>query len=273
MALSDEIKEQRKLLKGKGPGAYIKYFWDYYRWITLGITLGVIVVIYLIYMFVTAKDQAFGAIFLNAYAEEEMADALREDFAEYAGISLSKDEVSIDMGKYLQPGNQAVDSINITVLATILTHTQSGMLDVIVADADNFVYYLDGDAFGDLRTCFTEEELEAYEGRLYYVDLAEIEAASERAHEALVAGKMPEVETDAYDPQAALEAERLENFKLPDPADMEKPVPVGILMNDAAYIQENGLYSETAVLAGVIGGIKHTEQAKAFIQYLDQEGR
>ena len=53
MAINDEIREQRKKLKGKGVKAHLAWFWEYEKIPTLAVLCVGAIVISLIYHYVT----------------------------------------------------------------------------------------------------------------------------------------------------------------------------------------------------------------------------
>ena len=67
----------------------------------------------------------------------------------------------------------------------------------------------------------------------------------------------------------ALASEKLDGFVMPDPSAMEKPVAVGILMNDAAYVKSAGLYTDTACIGGIIANTQHQDLAVQALDFLE----
>ena len=52
------------------------------------------------------------------------------------------------------------------------------------------------------------------------------------------------------DYKAAAAYEKKDSFQRPDPSKMQDPVPLGIIVTDAPYIQKNELYPETVAILG-----------------------
>ena len=82
MAINDEIREQRKKLKGKGVKAHLAWFWEYEKIPTLAVLCVGAIVISLIYHYVTYRPYVFGTLFLNARAQEMQSEELSADFME-----------------------------------------------------------------------------------------------------------------------------------------------------------------------------------------------
>ena len=60
-----------------------------------------------------------------------------------------------------------------------------------------------------------------------------------------------------------------EDFVMPDPAKMQKPIPVGIVLTDAAWLQENALYQKTTPIFGFAVKSERQDAAKSFLQFLE----
>ena len=59
-----------------------------------------------------------------------------------------------------------------------------------------------------------------------------------------------------------------EDFVLPDPDKMQTPIPVGIVLEDAAWLEEQKLYQNTTPIFGFATQSERTEAAKQFLQFL-----
>lgn len=283
MAMSEEIKQQRETLKGKGIGAYLTYFKDYYLLRTLVVIAAIWFIFTLVSNVLHAKTQVLGAYFLNAYERDnELAGSIEEDVSTYLDIDKNKETVMVDLSRFLQPGNQTGDSTGMTTQTVILTHIGAGMLDVMAADAENFNYYLDRGVYADLRDYLTEEELTLWEDRLIYMPEEEYRAlmtqqdAEEQAAEGQTEAASEETTGGAYDAllaemQRAMDGERVENYVRPDPQQMENPIPVGILIQDTELVKSTEMYDGVAAIAGIIRSSRHPENAAAFIRYLMTE--
>jgi hypothetical protein len=139
----------------------------------------------------------------------------------------------------------------------IMAMIQAGELDVIVTGANVFPYYADSEFFTDLRTLFSPEELAFYQDYLYYIDAAAIAAAQAQPTDVSAA------ETVLTDEQkAAIFESRLH------PENMKTPIPVGILMNDSAYIKATESYPADPPVFGITVTTKRPENARAYLEYL-----
>lgn len=266
MAMRDEIRQQRKRLKGKGIKAYIKWFIDYQLVTTIVIVIAVIFVISIIYTSVTAKESVFGVMFVNAVLSDDQEEILAEDFMEYAGIDSKQYEVYMDLSETLTDEYQT--TYDVYSSSIIATRIGAGQVDVMVADYEVFANYAAGEYFLNLSEVLDAETLETYSALLYYVDAAlfgaEEDEETEDAQED-ASGDDAEQAGEGGDADAA--EDEAQEFVLPDPSAMEDPVPVGIVVTDAPYIAENGNYTDACVL-GFLASTEAEDYCTLFLEYL-----
>lgn len=62
-----------------------------------------------------------------------------------------------------------------------------------------------------------------------------------------------------------------EDFVMPDPAKMQKPIPVGIVLTDAPWLAENALYQKTTPIFGFAVKSERQDAAKSFLQFLESK--
>jgi len=266
MALSDEIRQERAKLKGKGFKAHWDYFWEYYKLPTAAVIFCVILAVSVIRSMVTAKDTGFSAIFINASSMELVGAGqgpireIEEEFAAAAGIDTSEYEVSIDPTVYLTPGFPGSQSDYATIMK-ITTLISARELDVIAADAYYFTYYAKNMTFHDLREVYTQEELDAFGDRVYYMDAKELEARQAQLEN-------PEYDEPWPTAEEAAAFEYEETFELPDPADMEDPVPYGLIISDAGMLQDYHLYNGTVCILGIVNNSERIEESRSYVSYL-----
>lgn len=60
-----------------------------------------------------------------------------------------------------------------------------------------------------------------------------------------------------------------EDFVMPDPAKMQKPIPVGIVLTDAPWLAENALYQKTTPIFGFAVKSERQDAAKSFLKFLE----
>lgn len=266
MAISDEIRHQRSKLKGKGLKAYISYFLTYYTWTTVAVIVCAVMAISIITTVLNKKADALEVIMLNASTmaagDTDYGTDLASSYMEYAGIDAGHNSVTVDTTSYMTPGF-VMDTYDISASQKVSVQAAAGTLDCLVADAANYYRYAYSLAFSDLREVLPEETLAQYEDHLYYVDWADVEAYQAQIEETN--------NSDVFESTEEAESyELVSSFVMPDPAAMENPVPIGIVVTDAPQIADSGIYTDRVAILGFIGNAPHAENAISFLAYLWQ---
>ena len=167
----------------------------------------------------------------------------------------------------LTPGGNSTSDYDIYSVQKIMAETAAGQIDTAVMDAWYFDYYAYNGEFKDLREVLDADTLKKYEDRFYYIDRTkalEMQNVQEEKEAAATAAN-----EDAADAETAARAfEDQKNFVNPDPAEMEDPVPVGIICTDAPYILKNENYPDTVCIFGIVASTKHPETCQQFLEYL-----
>ena len=268
MAMRDEIREQRRSLKGQGPKAYWKYFWEYYRIPTLVGIFAAVCLISIVKEMLTNKDSELTIEFLNAQyvgenlSNENVAKQLAADFTEWEGENKDPDAVYLDMSSTLTPGRNFSLTDNAVITAN-LAKIDAGIMDAMIADADLFQYYVEIGCIEDLSQVLDADTLKTFEDRdmVYYIDLTELEALQEKMQE--LDYSMP-----TENQEEAVRKETVGTFVRPDPTDMDQPAPVGIYMTDAAFMQETGIYGDVECIFGFMGRSENKDRAVKFLEFM-----
>ena len=61
-----------------------------------------------------------------------------------------------------------------------------------------------------------------------------------------------------------------DQFVKPDPSSMKDPVPVGIILSDASYLNSTGAYTGTVAILGITQNTSRSDEALRFIDFLNQ---
>lgn len=252
MSVLDMIKKEQEKMKGKTLKEKLGYFWDYYKLHTLAVVFVLVLVIWTVSDIATAKDAAFSATLLNAYGSDIQED-FQKDFAAYASIDLNEYDCYIDA--FSTYSDNPADQMNMAVSQRIIATTQTGLMDVLVADSETFSSFAMSLIFADLREELTPEEYEKFEPYFYYIDLAAVEAANDEVNfeEDGSLADMP-----SSDPS--------------DPSTMERPMPIGIYLEDLTKLNEWNCYTyttEAPVFGFIFSGVNN-DAAHLFLQYLTE---
>lgn len=270
--MRDEIREERKKLKGQGVKAHLSYFFTYYKVPFVIVLLAAIFAVYLVSYYTQKKTDVFGILFLNTENTENAStgsDSSGEKLEDFTakvekalGINRRKQEISLNASRYQTPGTHFAET-DLATQTAILSGISTGSTDVLLMDAWNFNKYATGGSFLDLRNVLDENELSALSGKLYYLDASEIgnedESYTNEAYEKM------DVTLEEAENQ-----ESIGGFVLPDPSSMKDPVPVGILANDFPAIEKTGCYQKSAVILGVGAETKRKDMVREFVDFLQK---
>lgn len=253
MAMSDEMREQRKKLKGKTTKEKLKYFRDYYKVHTILALLALFIIGIFIRDAVTAKDYAFYATVLNSYAMDEQ-EGISNDFASYAGIDLNEFDCFIDTTSTLS--YETMSQMDLAVSQRIVAMTQTNGIDVLISDPEPFANFAEGGMFPDLRETLTAEEYDRFQEHFFYVDRASMDMNNNEMY--YDEDGTPQVVDTSIDHS--------------DPSAMDDPVPVGIYVTGAPKLKEWKCYTDgTEAVFGFAWSSKRQEMAHRFLEYLYAE--
>lgn len=247
MPVMDEFKEERASLKNASFKVKFRYFLDYYKWHVIAVVIIVAVVSSLIYNFVTKKETAFYAAFINSIPNN-YTPTLDKDFAELIQIDQKKSEVLIDGTMYMDI--DAYDQATVASMQKIMVYTSANDLDVMVTDVPVFDHFAYLDTMIDLRTILSPQEQVLYEPYYYYVD-GRIMEEREEANKTISNTYTVDYPKDPF-----------------DPASMTNPIPVGIKVNDSELLTSNYNFREGPTVFGFVAGSKRSEVCKQFLDFL-----
>lgn len=218
MPVMDEFKEEREALKHGTPKQKFAYFLDYYKWHVVAALAITGFAGSLIYQAVTRKEDAFFAAMVNIY---EMASSEEhiQGFAEYAGIDLDEYNVVFDTSIRIDNSSMTQDTIAST--QKLMVFIAASELDVIMADEAVIDQYAYNDSFYDIRDVLTDEQIQKYEPCFFYMDQAVAEAVSAAQDDPDYDYSQAPAHPDPRKPEM-----------------MEKPVPVGIYLDNADSLKE-----------------------------------
>ena len=254
MTLKDIIEREKnctkEITKDMSKKQKLAYFWDYYKWHFL-ITVAVIIfVIYLIVHYVNAKEEALFAAMVNFSATETEEAEFKNAFIQY--INLDTDKYSVDINDTVTIGLGASLGTPYTGHDLLAAYIGGDQLDVMCTGENVFFDYAYEDTFLPLSRYMSEEEIEKLDGRLYYVDASVVEGYTEA-----IRNMDYDYSADAAEPDK--------------PGEMERPVAVGVFVDDSYWIDKCFKCDDEEVgrfVAGVVANSHRTENAAKFIFFL-----
>lgn len=257
----DEIRQQQMKMKDMSLKGKLSYFWYYYKVHTIVTIIVIIVGGAFIHDIITAKDYNFYAVMLNSSHLD--SDALESSFGEYAQLDMEKYQCYIDTLSTLSYQSQS--EYDLATLQRTIALVQTGDLDVMVLDAQVFYNFSLNSMLMDLRNIFTEEELSAYEGNIYYIDYATIRKAVEAENTDTLTDETSD-RNNATQEEIAAEAETHK-----DPSTMAEPIPVGVFVDKSPLVQKTDCYSQLVPIYGVVATGHRPDEAKQYLAFMWDE--
>ena len=252
MPVMDEFREEREALKHGTLKQKMSYFFCYYKWHVIVIIAVIAFAISLIYQMVTQKDNAFFAVLVNSL-ELESTEEYVQKYAEYAGIDTDTYAITIDTDLHINPDPTSYDESTMASTQKIMVYVAAGEIDILAGGEDILNSYAYNETFYDLREFLTPEQIAKYEPYFYYMDLAVAEAREEML---------------ASDPDYTA----LPGYPDPrNPEAMEKPVPVGIYLENASGLKEHYYFTDENPVLAVTVNTPHPEAASKYIDYIFQQ--
>lgn len=249
MAVMDEFKKEREMMKSRTPKEKFAYFWDYHKWHVIGTAAVLIFVISYIHNVVTAKDTAFYAVLINSVSVED-TDPYMQEYAEYAGIDLEEYDILFDSSMVIQKDTN--DEMSYTYMQKLMAYTAAAELDAMITGDETFRQYAYNENFHDLRNILTAEQLEKYEPYFYYIDYKIVEE-TEKAIDEWDESYVPDY-PDSTNPDV-----------------MEQPIPVGIYVDSSAKLKEYYGFAEGIGVLGIYGNTQRLENTLKYLDFVMQE--
>ncbi len=249
MALMDEFREEREEMRNRPLKDRLAYFWEYYKWHTIGGIAAVAFIGTLLYTILTAKEDALYATFINYAPSDYATELVKDPFVAQSGIDTSKYDVTLDSS--IRITFSLITSETIAGQEKVAAMMAASQLDVLVAEDEVFSSYVYQDAFLPLDQYLTAEEMEKYKDRFLYIDrgfLAEVQALE-------ASGGF--LEHDAFP-------------DLTDPSTMKDPVAIGIYLDGAKLFEENYYRTnqDAHSCAGIVINSRRPQLAHDLLIYL-----
>ena len=258
--LREDTLEQLKEMKDRPFKEKIEYFWEYYKFLALGIIVGIVIIIAVIRSILSYRDYTISIIMVNpdTSVSEDLVPEWESDLAEIFQINTRKEKVNIDTS--IQVGNGTQQQIEYAGLQKLVAFFTSRSADILISNTPLFEEYSQNGNLGDLRNYYTEEELEALSDIIYYTDGATF---------------------DEYRDISNLNAkEDQEKYIIDhrDPSSMKDPIPTGFYITSSSALGKTGVYDylsafeafqghEQEAVIGIPIVVNDTDKAKTAIDY------
>ncbi|MCM1123772.1 MAG: hypothetical protein NC416_14410 [Eubacterium sp.] len=284
MSVVEEIREQQKeALSTMSLKEKFAYFWDYYKIHTLVVVCVLIVVVSVVHQLVTNKDYALYVTVLNAGTtqyDDMTSGKWAEEFGEYAQIDTDKYQIGIDATIALSETTDA--QYRMANEQKIVAMMQTGTIHAQLAETQTFEEYAQFECYYNLEDILSAEQIAKYRPYFYYTDAATFASDSDTASGQNGDGASDTASEQGGDNIAAQSDPSALVINHRDPAAMEKPVAVGIILTDCKMIADSEYYKYLddpafdyqGYPADVVYGIpisnEEPEMAIRFLEYLLQ---
>lgn len=256
MAVMDEFKKEREVLKSASLKEKISYYVYYYKWHAIIAIVAVALIVSFIVEVANRKDRALYICMLNVSErptsntslDTVAADTHAAEFAEYAAIDTSQYDLYCDTSMKVDMNSMSEDTINSS--QKFMAYLAAAEMDVMVTDADSLQMYAYQEDFSDLREILSSEQLEKYSPYFYYIDMVSLAQWNEYLDQA--DNLYTDFQLDFPDPRK--------------PENMEEPVPVGIYLPELDKLTEHFYFQSDEIVASVF---VNTQKLETSLQYID----
>ena len=170
MALQDEIKKEQKKMKDMTLKGKIAYIWDYYKiHIIIGLVIAGSLFVFIRDWVKASRPVYLNAVVLNTILDYEGDSDIASDFRSYAAIDPDTYNCMVDTSLRMEIGGG--DQMTMATEQKILSLFSAKELDVMVAPEEIVEYYAPENAFLDIRTIISEDQIHTFESAgypLYY---------------------------------------------------------------------------------------------------------
>ena len=162
MGITGGVKKLKADLKNMTWKQRWEHLWTYYRWVIIVAVMSVMIISVIISCVINLNtNMLIAGVTINVELDEKGTAALTEDFKAEHGTGVKYEDAPLNR-IYLQDFEKTQDyQDNYYTLMSLLSLCSAQELDYIIADQIGMENMLKQEAFLDLSTFFTAEELEA----------------------------------------------------------------------------------------------------------------
>lgn len=252
MAVMDEYKEERESIKQAPLKEKIEYFFDYYKWQTIGGLLIFILVGSVVYDVLTNKEVVMSATLINTFSYENNSyDEFIAEVSERMGIDTNTQEIYIDSEYYLDFVEEGYDHVD--SLSVLYTLAAGNSVDIMASDEYTIARLAYKDLLMPLENYLSDELLEKYADQMIYIDGAVQEILFEIGLDLDYEGEYPE-------------------YLYGDSEGMEDPIAIGLIMEYDTALGECGMFVGDYGVIGVVSTCLNLEYALEFLESALEEG-
>lgn len=248
MKLFAKLKKEIRNFKEVPKEERWSYFLDYYKWYAIIALVVIALLVQGVVGMAKQKETVYTGFVLNAKIGIDDEDFLK-GFYDLTDIDTKTQQAAFYSDLILTQNSRKND---INTIQRIMASISIEDADTVISTAEGFQVcaYNTSRIFVDLREFLDEETLEAFSGKLYYIDGAVIEALSKPVGEFV----------DPYAMEYPADPTK--------PETMKDPIPVGIDVSDREDLMKTYFLSDTTAYMGIIVNSQRQDLTRIFIDYL-----
>ena len=146
----------------------MEYYWQKYK---IHIVVTVLLACFfgsILHPIIHRKETVLSIACINAFPNVD-DEVIIDDFEKHLQLNQKRQQILLDSTYYIDNTSDSPYAANYS--QKFSSNALDGNFDVVLSDVTNFDFYGNQGFFQDLNTIFSEEELNLYKDRLYYLDL------------------------------------------------------------------------------------------------------
>lgn len=170
MSMREELKEERKKLKGKPFSEKFNWFMHYYKWAVIGPIAVVLIIIYISKQTLNEKGKpTIQCVFLNQ-AETLQLHPLTTMYGSFVNMENQMSPLYTTTYLMRTRVDGTLDPAYMGLVNDLREWEDTGSVDCIFADASSINYLASSGLICDLNKVLTEEQIAEYKDYICYVD-------------------------------------------------------------------------------------------------------
>lgn len=168
--IHDEIRQQQEKMKDKSIRARLEYFWYYYKIPVLaGSAAALLCLLFIFALIREARNPSIYVALINSSLTSASQTTLVTGFADSRGLDVDAHPARLDYSMHMSP--TLTDDLSVAASQQLMTHMNSGDVDVYFGDQWLIDEYASLDAYENLENCLPSALLEKLGNKLYYAEV------------------------------------------------------------------------------------------------------
>lgn len=163
------FKELAADLKPMTFGQKLDHLWSYYKeWLLIALLIAIVITIAVSSFINANKDYKFKGMMVNISMSQEGYRYMTDDFLAKIGTGDKNEAVVVDYTNFTDLADPTSTEDNYGASLLLIARVSGQMLDCALIDQLALEFYMTQDVYGDLRTFFTQEQLDTMGFQVIY---------------------------------------------------------------------------------------------------------